>query len=349
MTNKVIRLAPSGKDVAVNDGDSILSALERQGYALPNNCRAGACGECKAKVLSGDYDQGMVFSMALTDEELADGFGLMCMAQPTSAVVEIEYGTIDAKAKLFPPRNDVPFVVVDKVERTPKIVELRLRPVGNALKYWPGQYLQLGDSTAGAPPRCYSIANAPVESGELTLLITKVPDGNTSSWVHEQLEAGDQVLVSGPYGTFVGDPATQTPVLLLAAGSGLAPVLGLTDAALRRGFPHQVTLIISAAEYEDQMLQGLLSWWKATHRNFRVITTFTRLGPATATSNEMPIGAMTGRIPAILGDLFSDLANTSIFIAGSPAFVGDCAAAARLLGAEEELLHTERYVDQLAP
>ncbi len=340
-TSKVIRLQPSGKDVPVQDGDSVLTALERQGYALPNNCRAGACGECRAKVISGDYDQGMIFTMALSDEEIEEGYGLMCMAMPTSDVLELEYGTIDAQPKLFPPRTDVPFVVVDKIPRTGRIVELRLRPMGEPLRYWPGQYLQLGQTSAGAPPRCYSIANAPKPDGEISLLISRVEDGTTSGWVHDTLQPGDRVFASGPFGTFVGDAAIDTPVVCLAAGSGLAPILALTDAALRRGFPHPVTLVFSAPTEDAELLTGLTSWWEATHSNFKAITTFTREAPEGA--------AYTGRIPTILEGLFGDLASTSIFIAGSPAFVDDCKEAAHSLGAQADLVHSEGYVTQFIP
>ncbi len=340
-SSKVIRLQPSGKDVPVQEGDSVLSALERQGYALPNNCRAGACGECRAKVISGDYDQGMIFTMALSDEEIEEGYGLMCMAMPTSDVLEFEYGTIDAQPKLFPPRTDVPFVVVDKIPRTGRIVELRLRPMGEPLRYWPGQYLQLGQTSAGASPRCYSIANAPKPDGEISLLISKVEDGKTSSWVHDILQPGDRIFASGPFGTFVGDAAIDTPVVCLAAGSGLAPILALTDAALRRGFPHPVTLVFSAPTADAELLTGLTSWWEATHSNFKAITTFTRQAPASAEH--------TGRIPTILEELFGDLSNTSVFIAGSPAFVEDCTEAALALGAEENLVNTEGYVSQFIP
>jgi CDP-4-dehydro-6-deoxyglucose reductase len=73
--------------------------LEKAGYALPNNCRAGACGECKVKVTSGQFDQGMVLDMALSQEERKQGFGLMCMAKPISEELVIEWGTEDATAQ----------------------------------------------------------------------------------------------------------------------------------------------------------------------------------------------------------------------------------------------------------
>ena len=63
-----IVMQPSGKAVDCSTGDTVLAALEKAGYALPNNCRAGACGECKVKVLSGQFDQGMVLDMALSQE-----------------------------------------------------------------------------------------------------------------------------------------------------------------------------------------------------------------------------------------------------------------------------------------
>ena len=60
----------------VPSGETVLSALEKQGYALPNNCRAGACGECRIKVLSGEFDQGFIMDMALSQEDRDEGYGL---------------------------------------------------------------------------------------------------------------------------------------------------------------------------------------------------------------------------------------------------------------------------------
>lgn len=335
-----IRLHPSGRTVECRDGETVLSALEQAGYALPNNCRAGACGECKVKVISGQFDQGMVLDMALSQGERKDGYGLMCMAKPISDELVIEYGTADAKPKLFPPRENALFVVTDRIVRTPRIIELRLRPLGQPLRYWPGQYVMLGDAAAGAPPRCYSIANAPRPDGEIVLQITRVDGGPTSAWAHDRLSVGEQVRLSGPYGTFIGDPSVDSPVLCMAAGSGLAPILALTDAALRRGYRPPVTLMVSAQTRRDLYEQGLLAYWQAKHRNFKVVVTLTR---------EAQEGGLTGRIPAILPGLFPDLSNHAVFVAGSPAFVGDCVAAARSLGAKDDQIHSEGYVSQHIP
>ena len=335
-----IKLHPSGREVECQGGDTVLAALERAGYALPNNCRAGACGECKVKVLSGQFDQGMVLDMALSQDERKQGYGLMCMAKPLSPELVIEWGTEDAKPKLFPPREDQRFVLVDRLVRTQKIVELRLRPVGQVMRYWPGQYVTLGDERAGAPARCYSIANAPRQDGEVVLQITRAEDGKTSQWAHDSIKLGDVVKLSGPYGTFIGDPAVDSPVLCMASGSGLAPILALTEAALRRGYRKPVTLMFSARTEADLYDSGLLRFWETKHRNFTYKPTLT---------GEKMDNCLHGRLPAVLPQVFKDLSQHSVFVAGNPDFVAACVDAAKALGARDEMIHTEGYFGQAQP
>lgn len=332
-----IKLHPSGHEIECQPGDTVLMAVERAGYALPNNCRAGACGECKVKVLDGQFDQGIVLDMALSPEERADNIGLMCMAKPLSQELVIEWGTVDAKPKLFPPRENMLHIVTEKIVRTPRITEFRLRPLGNVVRYWPGQYVMLGDPAAGAPPRCYSIAGAPSPDGEIVLNITREENGATSRWLHDTVKVGDTVRLAGAYGTFIGDPALETPVLCMAAGSGLAPILALTEAALRRGYKQPVKLLFSARTAGDVYNQGLLSFLQAKNRRFKFMPTLTR---------EKRDGMLNGRIPEILPAQFPDLSGYSVFIAGSPQFVDSCKEAAIGLGARAEMIHTEGYFQQ---
>ena len=339
---KQIRIHPSGQTIACGDDDTVLAALERAGYALPNNCRAGACGECKVKVVSGEFDQGMVLDMALSPAERAQGYGLMCMAKPLCEELVIEWGTADAQPKLFPPREDQHYVVTDRQMRTRRILELRLRPLGQPMRYWPGQYVVLGGGDTGVPERSYSLASAPRHDGEITLQVTRMNDGPTSTWIHDRLPLGSQVKLSGPYGTFIGDPSVDTPVLCMAAGSGLAPILALAEAALRRDYRQPVTLLFSARQIDDLYESGLMAWWQAKHRNFRFLSTLTGTPP-------QGYSGLTGRIPAILPTLFKNLAYHSVFAAGSPAFVDECVKAAKALGAKDGLIHTEGYYSQQPP
>ncbi len=328
-----IKLHPSGREVECRDGDTVLAALERAGYALPNNCRAGACGECKVKVRSGRFDQGLVLDMALASDERRAGYGLMCMAKQLSDELQIEWGTSDAQPRLFPPREAMLFVALDKIVRTPSIAELVLRPLGLPMRYWPGQYVMLCDRDQKVPPRNYSIACAPRTEGEIVLQVTRIDGGTTSAWIHETLAVGELVNVCGPYGMFIGDPSVETAVLCMAAGSGLAPILALTEAALRRNFPHPVTLLFSARTSADVYDAGLMAFWQAKHRNFRFLPTLTRERG----------GGLCGHVPDVLPRLFPDLSPYSVFVAGNPGFVEACVRASRALGARDALVHTESY------
>lgn len=334
-----IRLHPSGREVECKDGDTVLEALENAGYALPSNCRAGACGECKVKVLNGNYDQGFILNMALSQQEKDDGFGLMCMAKPLDDLIEIEWGTDDAQPKLFPPRENVPFVVVDKIARTPGITELHLRPIGKPLRFWPGQFVTIGAPRDDIPLRSYSIANAPKRDGEITLQVTRVADGTTSRWLHDRVQVGDTVRLNGPYGAFIGDPSADTPVLCLASGSGLAPILSLAEAALSRGYNKPVTIIYSGRTSDDVYCRGTMAFWKAKYRRFKFIETTTR---ETGEGHHK-------RIPDLLPDLFPDLSDYSVYAAGNPDFVEACVEQAKALGVPETRIHTEGYFEQFLP
>ncbi|MCE1243097.1 2Fe-2S iron-sulfur cluster-binding protein [Oryzomicrobium sp.] len=332
-----IVMQPSGRAVECRSGDTVLMALENAGYALPNNCRAGACGECKVKVLSGQFDQGIVLDMALSADERRQGYGLMCMAKPISDELVIEWGTEDARPKLFPPKENALFVVVDKRLIANRVMELRLRPVAPPLRYWPGQYVTIGNPGADIPARAYSISNAPRPDGELVLQVARADGGLTSAWIHDSLKVGDNVKISGPYGTFIGDPSVDAPVLCLAAGTGLAPILALAEAALRRGYRKPVNLLFSARTRDDVYSQGMMAWWRTKHRNFDYKVTLTR---------EEAEGYLHGRLDALLPKLYPDLSKHTVFVAGSPEFTDACVAAAKALGVRDDMLHTEGFFSQ---
>jgi len=335
---KKIRLAPSGKEIEIEDDQTILSALESAGYAIPNNCRAGACGECKTKICSGEIDQGFVLDMALPRSERDKGQALICMAKQISDVIEIEYATDNALPKLFPPQEDLDYILIEKTHPTEKIVKLKFRSLDNSMRFWPGQYILLGSSDKNAPKRCYSIVNTPNSEGEIILYISKVDDGKTSKWIHEELFEGDLVKIDGPYGTFIGDPTAEMPVLCLAAGSGLAPINSLATAAmLRGGFKYPATIIFSAKKKSDLIDLGHFRFLEKKFRNFSYIPTLTK---------EKNKDCLTGRISSLLPERYKELSGFSIYIAGSTKFVTDCEKIVISLGAQKKYIHSEKFIGQ---
>jgi CDP-4-dehydro-6-deoxyglucose reductase len=241
-----------------------------------------------------------------------------------------------------PTSFEEPYEVRRLERRTPTIVELELHPLGDLLEYLPGEYVLLEDNRHELPPRSYSVANAPRPDGTISLLVTRVSDGETSRWVHERLRVGETVRITGPYGTFVDDPAASGRlgrVLYLAAGSGLAPIRALLEAEVETGTRRSLTLIFSARTEADVIDRARFEGWQARQPRFRFIRTLTRgAGPPPR-----------GRIPTLLGTLYADLSDHDLFIAGAPGFVMACAAASDGLGARRERVHTEVFFVEPQP
>ena len=229
--------------------------------------------------------------------------------------------------------DEVPYRASAIERLTPAIVEVQLRPLAAPLEFLPGEFVLLEDRARRVPPRSYSIANAPRPDGSISLLITRVLEGQTSSWVHDRLSTGDDVTITGPYGTFVADPASTAPCLHLAAGSGLAPIRALIEAALAGAPDRSQTLVFSARTEADELHRERILSWQAAYPSFRYFRTLSR-GPG---------AGPRGRVPEVLPGLCRELGGHEVFIAGAPGFVRACAIAAEALGAAPERLHTEPF------
>ena len=235
--------------------------------------------------------------------------------------------------------DDLEYTVLARTSHTPNIIELELAPADERLSYRSGQYVLIGDPDHTVPVRSYSLANAPNPWGRISVLVTEVPGGEMSTWLHRGLRIGDRVLVSGPYGTFVADPGADGPVLCLAAGSGLAPIRALAEDAVRRAGAQRFTVLFSVRTQADVMNMGRFASWQRQYPGLRFVRTLT------GQAGEPPLGRLPGLLPA----LFGDLCGHEVFVAGAPGFVADCARAARGLGARPGHLHTEEFFHEPWP
>lgn len=221
---------------------------------------------------------------------------------------------------------------------TPAIRELWLEPVADALPFRPGQYVLLGDEDHRVPQRSYSVANAPRADGLISLLITLVPGGPTSTWAH-RLTPGDGVAVEGPYGTFVASADARSPVLLLGAGSGLAPLRAIAEELTAPDAGRSVTLFFSGRTRADIIDRTRFEHWAATRAGFDYRITCTRDARANRHT----------RLPELLATEFETLGGTAIFASGAPGFVTGCQRAAIAHGADPADIRTEEFFAAPAP
>lgn len=222
---------------------------------------------------------------------------------------------------------------------SPVVHELVLAPTGEHLPYRSGQYVMLDVRRPGAPERAYSVADAPRRDGRVRLLVTRYPAGPTSGWVHDGLRVGDEVSLTGPFGTMTLSARREGPVLLLGAGSGLAPVGALAQTLVSEQPDRPVVLCFSGRTSADALDRERLERLSGRHWQLRYLCVLTR----------EPAAPLHGRVPAMLGDLVGGLSGWEVYVAGSEGFVRECRAAALALGAVPAMVRTEEFFADPVP
>ena len=306
-----VTLQPSGHQFTVTDDETILEAALREGFALPYGCRNGACGACKGKVLSGQFDYGVHQPGALKDEEKAQGRALFCRARPLSDMsIEVkEIGAAkDIVVKTLPCR-------VEKLEQRADdvmLVKIKL-PANERLQFLAGQYIdfQLKDGKT----RSYSLANPPHDDALLELHIRHVPDGLFSGRVFSTLKERDILRLRGPFGSFFIREDSDKPMLFIAGGTGFAPIKGMLEHAFAEHTDRELVLYWGVRSLKDLYMAELPQQWLAERPNFSFIPVL---------SNPAPGDRWQGRTglvhQAVLAD-FADLSGYQVYACGAPVMV----------------------------
>jgi CDP-4-dehydro-6-deoxyglucose reductase len=219
-----ITLARSGKCFAVERDETILEAALRNEIWLPHACRSGSCGTCRAIIVAGtvNYDSG---SPAGLRRAASSAEALLCCAKPLG---DVTLDVAELAARPVAARYRRPARVVAIAKPSPDVAIVTLKPPPTAaIQYRPGQYICLVGQDGRLHP--FSIANAPRADGTLELHIGRVANGRFTSYVHDQLRPRDVVRIEGPFGEFGLSGNTARPAILLAGGTGIAPIMAMLE------------------------------------------------------------------------------------------------------------------------
>jgi CDP-4-dehydro-6-deoxyglucose reductase, E3 len=227
MTFKVtVQPADLAFDVARDE--AILPAAIRAGIGLPYGCRDGACGSCKSRLLEGRVIHGAHQAKALSADEEAVGWILTCCATPQTDCL-VQARTV-AGAGEYPPLK-MPARVAALARPAPDVVVMKLQlPATVAFKYRAGQYLEfiLRDGAR----RSYSMATAPAHLGNppaIELHLRHMPGGKFTDHVFGAMKEKDILRVEGPFGSFFLREDSAKPIVLLASGTGFAPIKAIVE------------------------------------------------------------------------------------------------------------------------
>ena len=237
-----IVVQPSGRSFTVEGDETLLSAGIRQGLNMPYGCKDGACGSCKCKKISGEVQLGTYQTKALSDKERAQGLVLTCCATALSDVVLESKQVTSADA--FPMKKmPVRVASMEKVSSDVMRIFLQL-PATELMQFHAGQYVEflLRDGSR----RAYSMANAPhtlaADAPKVELHIRHMPGGKFTDHVFGAMKEKDIQRVEGPQGSFYLREESAMPIVLLASGTGFAPIKALIEHMQHKGITRPTRL-----------------------------------------------------------------------------------------------------------
>jgi CDP-4-dehydro-6-deoxyglucose reductase len=306
-----IQIEPSGRSFTVSPGETLLLAGIAQGINLPYGCKDGACGSCKCKMLSGSVTHGVHQSKALSDEEEAQGFVLTCCSTATSDVV-LESRQVTAEGAM--PIKKMPTRVTLMERKSPDVMRLLLQmPANDVFAYHAGQYIEflLRDGLR----RSYSMANAPhlIAQG-LELHIRHMPGGKFTDQVFGSMKERDILRIEGPYGSFYLREENK-PMVLLASGTGFAPIKALIEEMQFKGTTRQATLYWGGRRPHDLYMDD----WVKTK-----LTEMPNLRYVPVVSDALPEDNWTGRTGFVHLAVLQDepvLSGHQVYACGAPIVV----------------------------
>jgi CDP-4-dehydro-6-deoxyglucose reductase, E3 len=275
-----VTVQPSGQGFEVQEGESVLAAALRQGVMLPYGCKNGACGSCKGKIVAGSVDYGHYHARVLTETEREHGKALFCQAKPLGDLV-IECRTIgaakDIAVRLLPCRVQK----LDKVADDVMIVSLKL-PANERLQFLAGQYIDF--LLKGGERRSFSMANAPHADALIELHVRRVAGGSFTEHVFTKMKERDILRLEGPLGSFFLREEAAKPVVLVASGTGFAPIKSIIESAFHRGIARPMALYWGGRRPKDLYLGALPEKWAREHPGFRFIPVISEARPEDAWS-----------------------------------------------------------------
>ena len=252
-----VTLQPSGHSFSVNDGATILEAALDAGFNLPYGCKNGACGSCKGKVLSGQIDHGTAQDDALPAAERTSGMALFCCAKPLSDLsleVREVSAAKDIPVKILPCRVQEITRAADDV----MIIKLKL-PTNERLQFLAGQYIEF--LLADNKRRAFSLANAPHADDLLEIHVRRVSGGNFTEHVFTTMKVKDIMRIEGPLGSFFLREDSDKPIILVAGGTGFAPIKGLVEHALHTGSKRPMKLYWGSRDRAGLYMNTLAEAW----------------------------------------------------------------------------------------
>lgn len=327
-----VRILPSGDEITVERGESILTAAWRQGVQLPYGCRSGRCAACMGELHCGavEYPEGE--PPTLTAAGAGAGHTVLCQAEPTRDCT-IEIRTIE-EGDATPVRT-LAARLVEAERLAHDVVRLWIRlPAGERLRFRPGQYVDL--LLRDGRRRSYSLANPPQIDDRLELHVRQVQGGHFSEHLLGGVQSGALLRFEGPLGSFYLREGSTRPLILVAGGTGFAPIKSMVEHALACGDERPLHLFWGVRTQRDLYQGELAQSWARDHAH----VAFT---PVLSEPADEGWDGATGYVHAAVLKAYPDLSGHDVYMAGPPAMIAAARADFAHAGLPAQALYFDSF------
>jgi CDP-4-dehydro-6-deoxyglucose reductase, E3 len=331
-----VLIEPHRRTLRVPAAQAVLEAALTAGLNLPHSCKSGHCSSCRARLLAGKirYPDGR--PVGLTAEEERDGYVLLCQARAQSDLIveaRLIASVADVEIKTLPCR------IARLAPLAPDVMQLLLRPPSvEPLRFHPGQYLDV--LLEGGRRRSFSIASPPHDSELIELHVRRVSGGGFTERLFgggaAPLAPGSLLRIEGPIGQFTYRDGAG-PALLVAGGTGFAPLKSMLRHALETGSRRQLHLYWGARHTADVYEEALLLEWVRRQPQFSFTAVLSEATAAEAAHHR------SGWVhEAVLAD-HPDLSGCEVYAAGPPAMIEAIRSAFPRYGLPPGRLHFDSF------
>ena len=333
-----VRFEPVGIEIEVDEEQNVLRAASEQGLMLMHGCKEGQCAACKSFVLDGDdIELDRYSTFALPDYEKEEGFTLLCRAHVYEDVT-IELLNFDEEMirSGLPIQEAVAEVVaIDHVTHDLRHLVLRLIEPAE-VTFFPGQYMDIKVPGTDVT-RSFSMANtSSKDDGRLEFVIKVYPDGLFSSFLDTQLQVGDRLDLTGPFGVFTLRDAPDKDIIFVGGGAGLAPILALLRSMAERGIDRKGAFYYGARTARDLCFTEEIKALESKLPDFQFI-------PALSEPGDEEWDGEIGFVTDVLKRHESDLRKAHAYLCGPPPMVEAAMPLLAALGVPEKHIYYDKF------
>jgi Na+-transporting NADH:ubiquinone oxidoreductase subunit F len=320
------------KKVTAETGITLLSALATNGILVPSVCGGrGICGRCRVKVTVGGGPFTAREEAKLGPEERKNGVRLACQLRVASDMqVDVpqellKIGSFHSRCTMI-------------VDLAPDMRQLRLELAPpQTIDFVPGQYIQIHVPVYRGNvevTRGYSIASDPRDKKAIELVVKRAPNGISTTWIFDHLKHGDDIVFSGPYGDFRLS-GTSKPIIFVAGGSGIAPILCMLHQMQNDGVKRNAVFYYGVNDTSELFYVDQMKQFEAQLADFKFVPVVSR--------NDCTWSGECGLVTEGLARGFKDASGMEAYLCGSPGMIEAAVKVLRNMGMPDRSIFYDRF------